>query len=177
MSGKSAVIFCASGEDIDPRYNEEACKVVRLLASKGYRIVSGGTTKGTMRVVADEAAAMGVENVGIVPRFMENLEHGSLTELTWTDTMSARKDLMRSYAPDLAIALPGGIGTMDELFETYTLRKLGKYPGRVVAYNCYGFYDGLRDMLDRFVAEGMLDARSRAMIDFVEDTAQLEKII
>jgi len=126
-----------------------------------------------MRVVADEAAAAGIENVGIVPHFMESLEHGSLTELVWTDLMSERKDLMRKYGPDLAIALPGGIGTMDELFETYTLAKLDQYHGKVVAYNCFGFYDGLRDMLDRFVAEGMLDEESRRMIHFVENTNQL----
>ncbi len=174
--GKAAVIFCSACTDIDPRYNEAAREVVRSLNAAGYSIVSGGTTKGMMKVVADEALALGVRSVGIVPRFMEDVCYPDLSELVWTDLMSERKDKMRECGPDLALALPGGVGTMDELFETLTLAKLGKYHGKVVAYNCFGFYDPLCKLLDHMVGQGMLDLRSRSLISFPENITELKAL-
>ena len=117
MKPKSALFFCSSS-DIDPKYIDAARRVVRATCLKGYTIVSGGATKGLMKVVADEAQACGAANIGVLPRFMEEFSHPNLTQLIWTDTMSQRKDLMRLYGSDIAVALPGGIGTLDELFET-----------------------------------------------------------
>jgi len=113
----------------------------------------------------------------VLPRFMEEFKHSDLTKLIWTDTMSQRKDLMRQYGADLAVALPGGIGTLDELFETYTLAKLGKYHGKVVAYNCYGFYNGVKDLMDFYVKEGMLDAQTRAMLHFPASIEEFEALL
>ena len=130
-----------------------------------------------MKVVADEANACGAVNIGVLPRFMEEFSHPELTQLLWTDTMSQRKDLMRLYGSDIAVALPGGIGTLDELFETYTLAKLGKYHGKVVAYNCYGFYNGVKDLMDFYVKEGMLDAQTRAMLHFPASIEEFEALL
>ncbi len=117
-----------------------------------------------MKVVADEAQACGVPNIGVLPRFMEEFSHPDVTQMIWTDTMSQRKDLMRLYGADIAVALPGGIGTLDEFFETYTLAKLGKYSGKVVLFNCYGFYDGVKDLMDTLVRENMLDRKTRDIL-------------
>ena len=124
MSEKRAVVFCSASYDINPKYNQAAREVVRAACLSGYGIVSGGTVKGTMGHVSDEAARCGAENIGVLPRFMKGLEHPALTDLIWTDKMSERKDAMRE-GTCLAIALPGGIGTMDELSETFCLAQMG----------------------------------------------------
>ena len=96
---------------------------------------------------------------------MEEFLHPSLSEIIWTDTMAERKEAMRK-GTSVALALPGGIGTMDELFETFVLAKLHKYNGRVAAFNMDGYYDTLVEMLDEFVEKGMLEAEDRALISF-----------
>ena len=176
MKPKSALFFCSSS-DIDPKYIDAARRVVRATCLKGYTIVSGGATKGLMKVVADEAQACGAANIGVLPRFMEEFSHPNLTQLIWTDTMSQRKDLMRFYGSDIAVALPGGIGTLDELFETYTLAKLDKYHGKVVAFNCFGFYDGVREMMDKLVSENMLDRKTREMLYFPQTVEEFEALL
>ena len=108
---------------------------------------------------------------------MEEFSHPELTQLIWTDTMSQRKDLMRLHGADIAVALPGGIGTLDELFETYTLAKLDKYHGKVVAFNCYGFYDGVKEMMDKLVCENMLDARTRDLLYFPATVEEFEALL
>lgn len=174
---KSAVFFCSASFSIAPEYNEVAREVVRTTAAKGYAIVSGGTVKGTMKVVADEAAACGTGNIGIIPRFMEQYLHPGLTELIWTDSLSERKVLMRKKGRDLAVVLPGGIGTLDELFDTYTLAKLGLYKGKIVVYNYNGFYDRLKDMMDFYVSKGMLDSETRSLLLFPETIPEYESMI
>ncbi len=176
MKPKSALFFCSSS-DIDPKYIDAARRVVRATCLKGYTIVSGGATKGLMKVVADEAQACGAANIGVLPRFMEEFRHPNLTQLIWTDTMSQRKDLMRLYGSDIAVALPGGIGTLDEMFETYTLAKLDKYHGKVVAFNCFGFYDGVREMMDKLVSENMLDRKTRELLYFPQTVEEFEALL
>lgn len=167
MPGRKAVVFCSASFGIDDRYNDLARHAVRALYGCGYGMVSGGTVKGTMKVIADEACRLGMEHVGIVPAFMEGLEYRDVSELVWTETMSERKEAMRA-GTCLAVALPGGIGTLDELVETLTLAKLGRYGGKVVVLNFEGFYEPLKDLLDHYVATGMLDAPSRELISFPE---------
>ena len=177
MGNKGALFFCSSNSDIKPEYFQAAREVVRATCLKGYTIVSGGATRGLMKVVADEATACGAANIGVLPRFMEEFSHPDLTRMIWTDTMSQRKDLMRQYGPDIAVALPGGIGTLDELFETYTLAKLGKYPGKVVAYNCCGFYNPVKDLMDYYVREGMLESKTRELLLFPETLEEFRALL
>jgi hypothetical protein len=126
--------------------------------------------------VCDEALSHGVRVIGVLPRFMKGFEHPRLTECLWTERMSERKDLMRE-GTSLAIALPGGIGTLDEVAETYCLAKLGRYPGRVIIFNMDGFYDPFKQQLDRYVERGMMDAASRAMIYFPETVEELAQLL
>ena len=177
MSQKSSLIFCSASYDIDPRFNDVARDVVRALHAAGYSIVSGGTVKGTMGVVADEAHSLGAENIGVIPKFMECYVHPDLDKVIWTELMSERKDLMREYGKDLAIALPGGVGTMDELFETFTLAKLGKYDGRLIVVNCYGFYDKLEEFVDYLTQTRMLDEHTRTLISFPKSLEEFRKLL
>ena len=176
MKGKVAVFFCSASFDIDPKYNQAARDYVRAACLRGYGISSGGTTKGTMRVVVDTARECGAPTKGVLPRFMTEVVHPGLDELIWTDTMAERKEKLREDA-DVVVALPGGIGTLDEFFETLTLAKLGKFRGKVIAVNVDGFYDKLKDLLDDYVAKGMLDAESRALAHFVDTVGEFEALL
>ena len=167
MPEKKAVVFCSASFDIDDRFNDLARDVVRALYGCGYGLVSGGTVKGTMKVIADEARRLGMEHAGIVPVFMKGLEYSDVSNLVWTETMAERKEAMRA-GTCLAIALPGGIGTLDELIDTLTLAKLERYSGKIVAFNFEGFYDPLKSLLDLYVETGMLDRTSRGLISFPE---------
>ncbi|MBO4670888.1 MAG: TIGR00730 family Rossman fold protein [Bacteroidales bacterium] len=170
------LFFCSAVEDIAPEYNEAARQIVRAACARGYEIVSGGTVKGTMDVVCAEAAACGAFVRGVLPRFMEPLVSPYLTETVWTDTMSARKEAMREGV-DIAIALPGGIGTLDELFETMVLSKLGCFDGRIAALNIGGFYDSLVALLDHLVATNMLSAADKARLQIVSTVEELEALL
>ena len=170
MSQRKAVVFCSARYDIDPKYNEAAREVVRALHAYGWTIVSGGSFRGTMGVIADEMARLGGNHIGVLPRFMKGLEYPDLTELIWTDTMAERKERMRA-GTSAVIALPGGIGTLDELIESHVLVKLGQYDGKLLVLNVDGFFDPFKALLDHYEATGMLDARDRALIVFA-DTAE-----
>ena len=176
MPEKKAVVFCSASFDIDERYNDLARDVVRILYGCGYGLVSGGTVKGTMNVIAEEACRLGMEHKGILPVFMKGLEYRGLTELVWTPTMSERKEAMRA-GTCLAVALPGGIGTLDEVIETLTLAKLNRYPGKIVAFNFEGFYEPLKALLDHYVGTGMLDKPSRRLISFPETLDEFLAIV
>ena len=126
--------------------------------------------------VCDEALKHGVRVIGVLPRFMKGFEHPGLTECIWTDRMSERKDAMRE-GTCLAVALPGGIGTLDEIAETYCLAKLGRYPGRVVAFNMDGFYEPFKQQLDLYVERGMMDEASRALMHFPEKVEELKNLL
>lgn len=173
---KKIVVFCSASNDIAPEYNVAAGQFVRAAVGKGFAIVSGGTVKGTMGVVSDTVAECGGCHIGIIPRFMNEYVYGSLSEVVWTDTMSERKEKMRE-GTCAAIALPGGIGTLDEIVETLTLAKLHKYDGKVMALNIGGFYDKFIDLLDFYVQTGMLDEASRALISFPRTVEELVSML
>lgn len=167
MGSKKAVFFCSASDRIDPKFNEAAREAVRAVCACGFDIKSGGTTKGTMKVVCDEVRACGAKVEAAVPRFMMGLEYPDLDVCIWTDTMSQRKEAMRE-GTSLAVALPGGIGTLDELMETLVLVKLHKYPGRVIAFSVDKFYEPLRNLLDYLVQMKMLEQCDRDLITFPE---------
>lgn len=169
---RKIVIYCSSSYDIDQKYNQAARELTRAACSLGYTIVSGGAIKGTMGAIGDEVARCGGRHIGILPRFMEQYKFPGLDKVIWTDTMAERKEKMRE-GTSAAIALPGGIGTLDEVIGTLTLAKLGKYGGKIYALNLDGFYNPLMDLLDHYVKTGMLDARSRGLIGFPDTVSEL----
>ena len=154
MNGKIAV-FCSASNEIDPNYNKVAREFVRAASLRGYRLVSGGTIKGTMGEISDELKSCGGYHLGVVPRFMEKLAYPELSEIIWTDTLSERKTFLRegTYA---VVALPGGIGTLDEVIEAFTLLYLKQYDGKVCLLNYDGFYDPLIALLKHYVDAKMM---------------------
>jgi uncharacterized protein (TIGR00730 family) len=165
---RSLCVFCGSSPGNDPRYPAMARGVGTLLARRGLTLVYGGGRVGLMGALADATLAAGGRVVGVIPRLLVDKEvgHAGLSELHVVRTMSERKLLMGELA-DGFLALPGGIGTMDELFEAWTWTQLDLHDKPCGLLNDRGYYDPLLAFLDRAVAEGFLRPRHRAAL-FVE---------
>lgn len=169
---KQVAIFCSASNKIDPKYNAAAREVVRALHALGYGVVSGGGVRGTMGAITDESVRLHGYHVAVLPRFMNGLENTDVTDVVWTDSMSSRKEFMRADTC-AAIALPGGIGTLDEVIETLVLRKLGRYEGPVIALNIDGFYEPLKSLLDHYVTTGMMTPEDRELMLFPQTVEEL----
>ena len=166
MKGKIAV-FCSASYEIDPKYNKVAREFVRAASLRGYGIVSGGTIKGTMGEISEELRDCGGWHLGVIPRFMKQYVYPELSEVIWTDTMAERKTLLREGTAAV-VALPGGIGTLDEVIETYALLHLKQYEGRIFLLNHEGFYEPLRTLLQHYVDMNMLSPETFARIEILE---------
>ncbi len=154
---KSIAIFCGSSSGFDKNYTIQAFNAGKTLAQKGIRIVYGGAKIGVMGAIADGALSENGEVIGVLPHFLnaKELAHPNLTQLISTDTMHSRKMLMDEMT-DGVIALPGGFGTMDELFEMLTWGQLGLHKKPVGILNINGFYDSLFKMMQIMVDEGFV---------------------
>lgn len=156
----SICVYCASSRVCDRVYHDAARRLGEVLAERGYAIVYGGGAVGSMGALADGALARGGRVVGILPKFMMELEwgHPKLTELRIVEDMRARKHLMLSQSEGL-VALPGGSGTLEELFEALTLKRLGLYLHPIVLVNTRGYFDPLVKLLEHAVSERFMNAR------------------
>lgn len=165
---RAVCVYCASSRSADPEYRHAAFRLGEVLAEQGIAIVYGGGAVGSMGALADGALARGGRVVGILPRFMADLEwgHRGLTELKLVEDMRTRKHLMLTGA-HAAIALPGGSGTLEELLEALTLKRLGLFLGPIVLVNTRGYFEPLREMLDAAVRERFMDTRHLAMWQIV----------
>ena len=169
---KKISVFCSASFEIDPKYNKVAREFVRAASLRGYGIVTGGTIKGTMGEVSEELAACGGYHKGVIPRFMAQYVYPQLSELVWTDTMAQRKTLLRD-GTCAVVALPGGVGTLDELIETVALVHLKQYFGKIAVLNHEGFYEPLKVLLDHYVTTGMMPQTTRDKILFADTPEQL----
>ena len=171
MKGKIAV-YCSASTEIDPIYNKVAREFVRAASLCGYGIVSGGTVKGTMGEISDELHSCGGYHLGVIPRFMQQYVYPDLTETVWTDTMAERKTLLRE-GTCAVVALPGGIGTLDEVIETFALVHLKQYFGKIFLLNHDGFYEPLRQLLRHYVDTGMMTEATMSKICFAESKDEI----
>jgi len=171
----SVCVFCGSNSGADPRYEAAAATVGRTLAERGMRLVYGGARVGMMGVLANAAIAAGGEVTGVIPRSIVDLEvaHDDVADLRIVDSMHERKALMADLA-DAFVALPGGIGTLEELFEVYTWAHLGIHRKPLGLLDVAGFYGPLETMLDHAVEQGFLRPQTRALL--VRDDA-LERLL
>ncbi len=171
---KSIVVYCASSPGTNPLYRQIAEEVGKKLAKQGIRLIYGGGNGGLMGIVANATMHHGGAVTGIIPNFLADLEvaHKELTELHYVETMHERKAMMASMA-DAVITLPGGYGTLDELFEILAWRQLGIFHGPIGVLNVNGFYDHLLAHCDRMVADGFLKAENRDLIIVAETVDEL----
>jgi uncharacterized protein (TIGR00730 family) len=165
---RAVCVYCASSRISHSQYRQSAFRLGAVLAKRGLEIVYGGGAVGSMGALADGALSEGGRVIGILPRFMADLEwgHRGLTALELVEDMRARKHMMlaRSQA---AIALPGGSGTLEELLEVITLKRLGLYLNPIVLVNTRGFFDPLLELLSRAIEEKFMDQRHALMWEVV----------
>src|SRR2546421_5243445 len=157
---RAVCVYCASSRLAHPDYRAAARRLGEVLAGQGVGIVYGGGAVGSMGALADGAVSHGGRVIGILPRFMAELEwgHKRLTHLQLVEDLRTRKHMMLTLS-QAAIALPGGSGTLEELLEAITLKRLGLYLNPIVLVNTRGFFTALIDMLNRAVEE-RLDRKS-----------------
>jgi uncharacterized protein (TIGR00730 family) len=171
---RAVCVYCASSRTSHPDYRQAAFRLGETLAGRGITVIYGGGAKGSMGALADGALSRGGRVVGILPRFMADLEwgHRGLTELKLVEDIRTRKHLMLTGA-QAAIALPGGCGTLEELLEAITLKRLGLFLGPIVLVNTRGFFHPLLELLSRAVDERFMDQRHALMWQVV---AQPEEV-
>ncbi len=162
---KRITVFCGSSGGNQANYRLQAAALGRILAEQHIELVYGGSKVGLMGAVADGVLAAGGKVIGVLPRFLKTKElaHEDLTELILVDSMHERKTKMSELC-DGVIALPGGFGTLDELFEMLTWGQLGIHKKPVALLNIDGFYDPLTAMVRTMVDEGFLKEADQKMV-------------
>ena len=158
-------VYCASSNEIDPCYREAASKLGHALADGGIGLVFGGGSVGLMGAVADAVLERGGEVIGVIPEKLQDLElgHAGCTELHVVDTMHTRKQMMMDLS-DGFIAMPGGYGTLEELFEVVTWAQLNYHRKPVALYNVAGFYYHLVAFVQHAVDQGFVREELRHLI-------------
>ncbi|HBG70334.1 MAG TPA: TIGR00730 family Rossman fold protein [Bacteroidales bacterium] len=176
---KSVAIFCGSSVGADKRYSEATEELVRVLHAHGISIIYGAGCTGLMGVVAEEALRLKMHITGVVPSFFmsENVVHNGLSELIVTDSMATRKNVILEKS-DACIALPGGFGTFDELFEVATAVQLGLQMKPIGLLNTKNYYDPLLAMMQNAVREKFVrEDHLKAIVSDVDAEKLFEKLI
>lgn len=178
MANLKVCVYCASSKQCDPAYLDAAERLGGHLARHQATLVYGGGGAGAMARLAEGALGAGGTAIGIIPRFMVELEWGHLrlTEMRVVDDMRERKHRMLEGA-GAVVALAGGCGTLEELFETITLKRLGLYLGPIILVNTRGFYDHIVAALDHCIEERFMDARHRDMWTLVDEPEEVMQAI
>ena len=171
---KSLCVYCGSSSGRLDAYAQAARALAGAMVERGIRLVYGGASVGIMGAVADEVLRLGGQAVGVIPESLmcKELAHASLTELHVTPSMHARKTLMAELA-DGFVALPGGIGTFEEIFEVWTWAQLGFHGKPCGLLNVAGYYDGLTAFLDHAASEQFVRADQRRMLVVEADPVAL----
>jgi uncharacterized protein (TIGR00730 family) len=174
MTLRSVCVFCGSKSGNAPAYTAAAAALGTALAERAIRLVYGGGNSGLMGVMADSCMAAGGEVVGVMPGALADREvaHRGITKLHIVGSMHERKALMAQLA-DAFIALPGGFGTFDELFEIVTWRQIGLHGKPIGLLDVRGYYQPLLQMADHAVAEGFIKPDDRSNLLSAEDPALL----
>lgn len=175
---RSVCVYCASSKACHPDYHDAAFRLGVFLADRSFTIVYGGGGGGSMGALADGALDRGGRIVGVLPQFMAELEwgHKKLSELQLVEDLRTRKHVMlaRSQA---VVALPGGSGTLEELLETMSLKRLGIYLGPIVLVNTRRYFDPLIHVLSRAIEERFMAEQHRLMWQVVAEPEEVVQAI
>ena len=167
-------IFAASSSRIDGKYREAASELGTLLAKSRFGVVYGGGGIGLMGTLADAVIAGGGEITGVIPSFMkkEGWGHNGLTEMIVTADMGERKNRMFSLS-DAVVALPGGVGTLEELTEAITLKQLSLYNGPIIIMNTGGYYDSFLGFIEHMVSSNFMRFEHKGIWEVVDTPEQV----
>ncbi len=171
---QSICVFCGSSRGTNPAYLDAARAFGREAVARGMRVIYGGAGVGLMGALADSVLAAGGEVIGVMPRSLVDREvaHAGLTELRVVESMHERKATMAALS-DAFVALPGGLGTLEELFEVWTWGMLGLHAKRFGLLDVAGYYQPLTAFLDHAVAHGFVRPAQRAELRVHEDPRTL----
>jgi uncharacterized protein (TIGR00730 family) len=167
-------VYCASSAQIDKAYFDATERLAREFVKNDIEVVYGGGAIGLMGKLADTVLDNGGKIKGIIPRFMNEVEwaHKKVEDLEFTDTMHERKARFLENIDGL-VALPGGTGTLEELLEAITLKKLGLFTKPIIILNTNHFYDLLIQLLEKFISENFIHERHRHMWTFVDEPEEV----
>lgn len=167
-------LYTGASSGHDPRWAQAADELGRSLARAGHTLVYGGGSKGLMGTVADAFMAEGAHVIGVIPQHLVDAEtaHTGLSELEVVDTMGTRKARMAELA-DAMVALPGGIGTLEEFFEVWVAQVLGLHRKPVALYSPHGFWDQLATAFDQMLQQGFLPQTSYDGLVVAESPTEL----
>ena len=171
-------VYCASSAKIDEIYIEATERLAKILVNSKVQVIYGGGGHGLMGKLADTVLAQGGQIKGIMPQFMNEVEwaHKKVTDFEFTNTMHERKAKFLENI-DALIALPGGPGTLEELLEAITLKRLGQFTKPIIILNTNGYYDPLIQMLERCVEEKFLRPIHAEMWTFVNQPEEVMSAI
>ena len=171
---KRVTVYASSSNALAPSYYDAAARLGAVLGKAGLDIVYGGGGVGLMRAMADQALAAGAHVHGVIPHFLNTVEHGhkSLSRLEVVADMRERKQRMMADS-DAIISLPGGSGTFEELLEALTLKRLGLFVGPVVLVNTNGYFDHFVGFLQHSVRERFMSEQHLLMWSVVEEPEQV----
>lgn len=174
MKPLSICVYCGSRFGNRPEYESAARELGSLVGRNGWQLVYGGGNVGLMGVVADAAIESGARVVGVIPDSLMKREvgHRGLAELHVVQTMHQRKQMMAERA-DVFVALPGGIGTFEELFEVWTWRQLGYHDKPIGLLNVAGYYDRFLGFMSQTTEDGFLSEQQLKMVQVDTDPARL----
>jgi len=171
---KRVTVYASSSSALEQGYYEAAARLGTVLGRSGVSVVYGGGGVGLMQAMADQALAEGAHVHGVIPEFLNTVEHGhsGLSQLEVVDDMRERKHRMLVDS-DAVVSLPGGSGTFEELFEVLTLKRLGSYPGPIVLVNTHGYFDRFVDFLKYSVSERFMSEQHLGMWSLVDQPEQV----
>lgn len=175
---KKVTVYCASSQKVDQSYFEAARQLAKELAGENIEIIYGGGSIGLMGALADTMIESGGKITGIIPGFMAAVEwaHKKIENLVVVESMHDRKRLMIEDT-DCVIALPGGCGTVEELMEVITMKRLGMFVKPIIILNINGFYNPLIDMLDNMVKGNFLREEHRKMWTIANTASNIKETI
>jgi uncharacterized protein (TIGR00730 family) len=170
----SLCVYCGSATGVDPVYRAAAERLGRIMAENRIRLVFGGGRVGLMGVLADAVIAAGGRTAGVIPEFLETREvgHQAVDELHVVDTMHTRKTLMFDLSDAFAV-LPGGFGTLDEVFEMITWRQLKLHDKPILLVDLGGYWQPLLRLVDHVIAQGFARPATRELFTVVSDVDEV----
>ena len=175
---KKICIFCGSSMGFDPIYKEKAAELGRVLADNDCELLYGGGSVGLMKIIADVMMERHCKVTGTITQHLLDMRvgHPDIDELIVVETMAERKKILEDMA-DGFIALPGGIGTMDEFFEAYVLSQLRVFDKPVALYNVNGYYDGIVEFIHHIAHEGFMRKEHADNLIVSDDAKELLKMM
>lgn len=175
---RSVCVFCGSRMGTRPAYEQAAQATGTMLAERGWRLVYGAGDVGLMGTVARAAQQAGGKTFGVIPEHLFSREVGKrdLTQYIVTETMHERKKVMFMNC-DAIVLLPGGAGSLDELFEVLTWRQIGLHAKPILVLNTDGYWSPLKTLIEQTITDGFADPTLAEFIDWADDVAQLQSLL